>query len=108
MSVYIHHVALKTTDLEASVKFFQEVFGMTVEKILGEAPNRKLWFDQGVQLNEVASYGDGANAFDHFAINVDDIPAVMDKVEAYGCTRLPGKDHWFAMPDGLLIELMSV
>ena len=107
MSVYIHHVALKTTDLEASVKFFEEVFGMTVQKVRGEAPARKLWLDQGIQLNEVASYGDGANAFDHFAVNVDNVAEVVAKAEAHGCSRLPGKDHWFAMPDGLLIELMN-
>lgn len=106
MATYVHHVALKTRDLEWSVKFFQDVFGMTIKEVKGEAPERKLWMNEGLQLNEVTEGGNTDSAFDHLALGVDDQAAVLAKIEAYGCKRLEGKDHWFEMPDGMLIELM--
>lgn len=106
MGVYVDHVGLKTTDLEASVKFFEEVFGMTVKEVRGEAPSRKLWMDQGLQLNEVAEYSHTQSAFHHLALHVDDKEEILSKIGAYGCKKLEGKDHWFAMPDGVLIELI--
>lgn len=106
MGVYVDHVGFKTTDLEASVKFFEDVFGMTVREVKGEAPSRKLWMDQGLQLNEAAAYDHGENAFHHLALHVDDKAEILSKIGAYGCRQLEGKDHWFAMPDGMLIELI--
>ena len=106
MGVYVDHVGFVTTDLEASVKFFQDVFGMTVKEVKGEAPKRKLWMNEGLQLNEVAAYDQTKNMFHHLALHVDNKEEILSKIGAYGCKPAEGKAHWFAMPDGMLIELI--
>ena len=52
MASYLEHMALKVSDIEWHVKFFEEVFDMPVRMTLGEAPNRKIWLHAGIKLNE--------------------------------------------------------
>ena len=107
MAVHVDHVAFQCTNLEETLHFFEEVFGMTVSKTAGEAPNRQLWTKEGLQLNECAAVSDGENAFHHVAFYVDDVPATMKKAAACGAVPIKGKeDHWFTTPFGFVVELM--
>ena len=56
MASYLEHMALKVSDIEWHVKFFEEVFDMPVRMTLGEAPNRKIWLHAGIQLNEETDF----------------------------------------------------
>ena len=83
---------------------------MTAERTAGDAPHRQLWFAEGIQLNETpeeVSALPAGNACDHISLGVDipEAEAAARAVEA-GCRPVPGKPaHWFALPDGVLIEL---
>ena len=52
MSCQLHHVAVNTRNFEETVRFFKELFAMEVTQEKGQAPNRKLWFREGIQINE--------------------------------------------------------
>lgn len=52
MKPHLHHAALNVADLDWYAAFFQETFAMEVRRTSGEAPARKIWFSEGIQLNE--------------------------------------------------------
>lgn len=103
----LDHVCLVSQNVEGSIEFFHDVFGMEVLKTTGEAPKRKVWLDGGIQINEGSKYGDGEGGVDHFAIFVpeEETPEILEKVKDYGCTVLDRPGQWFLMPDGVLVEL---
>ena len=105
MKSCIHHAALNVADIAWYRAFFEKVFEMTIERIDGEAPSRKIWFAEGIQLNEAAEAGCIGDICDHISIGVEDIPGTVEKAVEAGCTRLPKGPHWFALPNGVRIEL---
>ena len=107
MAGKLHHMAVNAANFEATVQFFQELFDMEVLKTNGEAPNRKLWFKQGIQVNEASEAGAAGNVYDHIGIWVDDRERTLAKAHAMGCRAMDGKPaHWFLTPEGIVIELM--
>ena len=107
MAGKLHHMAVNAANFEATVKFFQELFDMEVLKTNGGAPNRKLWFKQGIQVNEVTEVVPDGNVYDHIGIWVDDRERTLAKAHAMGCKAMGGKPaHWFLTPEGIVIELM--
>lgn len=107
MPAKLHHAAVNAVNFEQTVRFFQEVFQMDIDRTAGISPQRKLWFQQGIQVNEVSSINSSAGLWDHIGIQVPDKTEVLTKAFAFGCTPFPGKTDWFFTPDGLLIELME-
>ena len=108
MRAQIHHIALNVSDLEWYAAFFQDVFSMTVQRTAGEKPKRRLWFREGVQLNECASARDCGDVCDHFSLGVDDIPAAVERAVEAGCAALPDGAHWVALPNGMRLELKPI
>ena len=107
MAGKLHHMAVNTANFETTVRFFEELFDMEVLKTNGEAPNRKLWFKQGIQVNEAGQMIPGGNVYDHIGIWVDDRQQTLAKAHAMGCMPIDGKPaHWFLTPDNIVIELM--
>ncbi|MDD5952738.1 MAG: VOC family protein [Oscillospiraceae bacterium] len=102
MQVQLHHVAICTDQFEASVQFYKDVFGMTVDRTQGEAPHRKVWFCEGIQLNEGTPAG---NSLDHIGLWVPDQAATLEKAKAHGCKGIEGRPNWFLTPQGVVIEL---
>ena len=105
MYARIDHVAIKVNNLEESVQFFEEVFGMEIEKTAGEKPVRKVWFKEGIQLNEEAGKIAADGVMDHIGIYTDNEDMVLEKSEKYGCRNLPNGKNWIQTPTGLIIEL---
>ena len=107
MRSQLHHLCIAVKEFDWYLKFFEEVFGMTIERTAKEAPHRQLWFDQGIQLKEVTEEEllENGNIIDHISLGVDDIPATVAEALAHGCPALPNGEHWFALPNGVKIEL---
>ena len=106
MAAQLHHVAINAEHFEEVVRFFTEVFQMEVSRTDGENPARRLWFRQGIQVNEASAAKRCAGLCDHIGIQVTDKAEVLEKAAAFGCTPVPGKPHWFTTPEGIVIELM--
>ena len=109
MKIRIHHVAIKTNDLDWYVDFFQRVLGMTIDKTRGESPCRQIWLYEGIQLIETPeTENPPVSGFcDHISLGVDLDPEEAAKAAiAEGCRPVDGKGaHWFALPNGIQIEL---
>ena len=102
---HLHHVAITVADYERYIDLFQKL-GMTVQKTRGEAPDRQLWFEEGIQLKE-APEGEARGNVDHIALGVTDKKEIMRIALENGCSPLPKGDKWFALPNGVSIELME-
>ena len=114
MKTKIHHAAVNVCELDWYAGFFQDVFGMTVERTAGEAPSRQIWFREGIQLIEKAEGGKAGGqtvlaheGCDHISLGVDEDPVCMAKRAVdRGGKPVEGKgEHWFSLPNGVQIEL---
>lgn len=107
MAGRVHHVAVHSANFTETVRFFEEVFQMEVSRTAGKAPERKIWFRQGIQVNEVTKAELCAGLYDHIGIQVTDKAETLKKASAFGCKLLEEKAGWFVTSDGIMIELMS-
>ena len=105
----IHHAAIAVREFDWYVTFFEKVFDMTVERTTGETPNRQLWVAQGIPVNECSEPRPESDqpACDHISIGVDIDPVeAAEKAVENGCRHVEGKGaHWFALPNGVLLEM---
>lgn len=102
MKTNIHHVAITVSEFDQYAELFKQVFEMQVEKKSGQKPNRKIWFRQGIQLNECSS---PSPLFDHIGISAGNQEELLTRAQKYGCTPLPEGSNWFALPNGIRVEL---
>ena len=105
MRVEIDHVAIRTIEFDKARAFFEDVFSMQCYREVGQKPERKLWFLEGVQLCEVEALPKGENGYDHFSLGVEDVEAVMKYVEKEYPECEIVNDHWFRLPNRTEIEL---
>ncbi len=99
------HVAIYVNDFDWYIDFFNNCFEMEMTRTRGEAPNRIVWFAEGIQVNEAVSPETLGDAIDHICLKVADVPAAVAEALTYGCTTLPNGAHWFALPNGIKVEL---
>lgn len=101
----LHHVCIAVKEFDWYQAFFEKVFEMTIQKTAREAPCRQLWFCEGIQLNEDLNAEEKTGLVDHISLRVEDIPQAVKEAVEMGCTPLPNGAHWFALPNGVKIEL---
>jgi catechol 2,3-dioxygenase-like lactoylglutathione lyase family enzyme len=111
----LHHVSVGVDDLEEARRFYTEVLGLTELDTRPDFGFPGAWLDLGVgQLHLVPSsepIGPLPGA-PHFALQVDDLEAVAEAIEARGIevrrsnyTRGAGRQAFLTDPSGNLIEL---
>lgn len=105
MAAKIHHIAINVSEFEKYVRFFEDVFDMTPEKYSDAQNHRKIWFEQGIQINENADAAITGSQYDHIGLYVDNQEKVMEKAIAFGCIPLPEGSNWFKLPNGIRIEM---
>lgn len=102
----LHHACIAVKEFDKYVELFEELFNMTVNRTQGEAPKRKLWFNENIQINELENDEVNGTSIDHIAIGVDDVKATVCDAFEHGCTPLPNGAHWIALPNGVKLELI--
>ena len=112
MKAHLHHTAINVADFVWYENFFTTLFEMTILRTTGTAAegNRKVWFAEGIQLNEVSmcdGIGTKTPAVDHISLAVDNIPSAITGALKRGCSRLSEGDHWFSLPNGTKVELKN-
>jgi catechol 2,3-dioxygenase-like lactoylglutathione lyase family enzyme len=119
MAIQIHHVNIRTKELQRSIAFYTEALGLTK----GYRPDfgfNGAWLYDGtkpaVHLNETAEEaGNVDNAMDHVAFAVDRLDDVLSRLDRLGVgysrpKAIPGSDirQCFAKdPNGVTIELQG-
>ena len=106
---YVEHAAVRVKDLQWHVDFFAQVFGMTVWK--KSQPGDKLtqiWLTGGVQLIYSPDFKGAADGqLGHLGLMVNDMEKVLEKAHALGAKELPQGRNWFALPEGIAIEVIE-
>ena len=106
MKAQLHHVALNVRDIKWYTVFFEEIFGMTVRKTSGSASMQKVWFFEGIQLNECQDMPVAGDIYDHISLAVPNVAETVEAALKAGCMSLSNGEHWFALPNGVKVELM--
>jgi catechol 2,3-dioxygenase-like lactoylglutathione lyase family enzyme len=96
----LNHVSIHAPDLEASVRFYTEIFGMEVIP----SPNFRhpvQWLRLGDQQLHLFQRDTPAPEFHHIGLNVDDFEAAYLKAKELGIQE---SESWFShiyeLPDG--------
>lgn len=122
------HVALFTTDLERSIRFYENLGGVCAMRSQAQKPN---WVNKLALVDihgftlEIVQPGGGDpasaanNVFGHIAIEVDSLEEAMDELRAKGVDSFLGginelpdtfggvRNAFFTGPDGEQIELLQ-
>ncbi len=98
-----NHVSIPAVDLEASVKWYEELFGVTRLP----APNFGFnvgWLKLGDMQLHIFQHECDANRYAHFGLDVDDFEAVYIRAKQMNCFANDAfnKHHLFETPSGQL------
>ena len=76
----IDHVAIDVQDMDTALRFFQDVFGMTVTRFKGpqEAPTN-LWLSGGVQLCLVETQKPDCGRVGHLAFQCLELEPMLER-----------------------------
>ena len=79
----IDHAAIRTASYEEAQKFFEDIFEMHMWREIGEKPERKCWYKEGIQLCETEEIEtSNENGYDHISIAVDEAKeSVLEKAK---------------------------
>ncbi len=125
----INHLALITPDMDATVRFYHEVLGMTIVATINVGPMRHYFFDMGAG-NTIAFFQwsdadietfekpagippSGPAQFDHVSFNLPELRDLEDlqaRLQHYGVEVTELVDHgfvqsvYFTDPNGIALE----
>lgn len=106
MEYQLHHIALSVHDLDWHKRFFETVFKMHISKASGEIPYRKIWYQEGIQLNETTEFLICNNLYDHIAITTTNTKETITLATNLGCRQI--SENWFELPSKIRIELIQL
>lgn len=112
------HAAIDVSDLETSIGFYREHFGMEILDEMEDDDVRQVWVgydgEAAVQLRGVDGGPVGPSGVDHLAVAVDRIDDVLEGFEADRIEHEPAvveawgiRTAFVTDPDGYVIELIE-
>ncbi|CAJ0680564.1 VOC family protein [Ralstonia mannitolilytica] len=105
---YLEHVAIWVKDIRWHIRFFEDVFGMTLREVDGpvEAP-RQYWTLGGLQFIHAPQYEGPEGRLAHLGVMCEDLEAALAAAQAHGVSEMPQGRNWLRLPDGLAVELIQ-
>lgn len=105
---YLEHAAVNVADIGWHLRFFAEVLGMTATMVQGDkASPDQAWTLGGIQLVSRPGHAAPEGALNHLGMAVTDPGAAIAAARAFGVESDPRGDHWLALPDGIVLELLA-
>lgn len=118
MPNHLHHVQIFASDIEASVRFYQDIFGgrVLIDTEIAGARNVLMRIGNGRLVIYAQSPKDsGRGGIHHFAIQTDDIEGNVERMKRKGLTfKKEITDNGYMKyimvlaPDNILIEFFEV
>ncbi|WP_456272970.1 VOC family protein [Bacillus sp. AK031] len=111
-----HHAGIETGNLEVSAAFYKEVFLFEAQSCFKLGEERIIFMKRGeVTIELIQSEGDSVPSSLHFAWEVDDLSAWVERLEEYGMKPVEGPYSldsgltviFYKGADGEVIELVS-
>ena len=104
----LEHIAIRVKDIHWHIRFFREALGMTLRSVDGpEDRPKQVWTIGGLQLVSDPDFEGPEGRIAHLGIMTEDLEGALEEVYKWGVTQMPQGRHWFALPDGLTIELLQ-
>jgi len=102
----IGHTAVKVKDINGMIKMIEDLLGFHVTRKSGdgEIPSN-VWFEEGLQLVYDPDFGGPEGRLHHLGILVSDRDAMAQDCKKRGFSEV--RPYWYALPDGLVIELLG-
>jgi catechol 2,3-dioxygenase-like lactoylglutathione lyase family enzyme len=118
MHHHIHHVHIFASDLDKTIRFYQDFFEGTVILDMELAGARNIFMKVGngrIHFYDQPPKFSGRGSIHHFGIQTDDVEGVVEKMKAYGIhftKDITDAGFWkyimVPAPDDILIELFQV
>ncbi|WP_063551233.1 VOC family protein [Burkholderia territorii] len=105
---YLEHVAIWVKDIRWHIRFFEDVFGMTMREVDGEldAP-RQYWTLGGLQFIHAPDHDGPEGRLAHLGVMCEDMEAALAAARCFGVTEMPQGRNWLRLPDGLAVEFIQ-
>lgn len=105
---YLEHVAIWVKDIHWHIRFFEEVFGMTMREVDGtrEEP-RQYWTLGGLQFINEPRHEGPEGRLAHLGVMCEDLEAAITAAQAFDVAEMPQGRNWLRLPDGLAVELIQ-
>ena len=105
---YLEHVAIWVKDIHWHIRFFEDVFGMTMRDVDGthEEP-RQYWTLGGLQFIHNPNYESPEGRLAHLGVMCEDMEAALAAAQQYEVSEMPQGRNWIRLPDGLAVELIQ-
>ena len=105
---YLEHVAFFVRDIHWHIRFFEDVFGMTMREVDGtpETP-RQYWTLGGMQFIHMPDFEGPEGRLGHLGIMCEDAEAALAAARRYDARPMPQATNWLRLPDGLAIEFIQ-
>lgn len=105
---YVEHVAIWVKDIQWHIRFFHEVFGMTLRDVHGSLDNpSQYWTLGGMQFIAKPDFAEPEGRLGHIGVMCEDLEAAIAAAQAFGVTAMPQGHNWLRLPDGLVVELIQ-
>ena len=118
MRVRLHHTHIFASDIEATLRFWQDMFGAEIEFDMEIAGARNVMISVGsgrINIYDQPPRKGRGGAYHHFGVQTDNLDALLARMERKGFRfRGPIRKHGYlryimAMaPDNILLELFEV
>jgi len=105
---YVEHVAIWVRDIHWHIRFFHDVFGMTMREVDGPADSPKqYWTLGGMQFIASPDFAGPEGRLAHLGVMCEDLEAALAAARAFGVEEMPQGRNWLRLPDGLAVEFIQ-
>ena len=105
---YVEHVAIWVKDIHWHIRFFHDVFGMTLREVQGtlEEP-QQYWTLGGMQFISAAEFAGPEGRLGHLGVMCEDMEAALATAWQFDVSQMPQGRNWLRLPDGLGVEFLQ-
>ncbi|WP_437884368.1 VOC family protein [Pseudomonas sp. LRF_L74] len=106
---YLEHVAFWVRDIHWHIKFFHDVFGMTMREVHGSLERPTLyWTLGGMQFIAQPDFAGPEGRMAHLGMMCEDMEAALAAAWRFdGVSEMPQGRNWLRLPDGLAVEFIQ-
>lgn len=105
---YLEHVAIWVKDIHWHIRFFHEVFGMTMREVQGTVEEPlQYWTLGGLQFMSKPDFNGQEGRLGHLGVMCEDLQAALVAARRFEVQEMPQGSNWLRLPDGLAVELIQ-
>lgn len=105
---YVEHVAVWVKDIHWHIRFFHEVFGMTLREVQGTVEEPvQYWNLGGMQFMSSPDFAGPEGRLGHLGVMCEDMEAALAAAWQFDVSEMPQGRNWLRLPDGLAVEFIQ-